>query len=90
MHVAFGTRNGFLAEFDLASIDGENGFTLLSGPSSAFGAAVSSIGDFNGDGIDDLIVQTRKRVPGSPEQAFALFGSRRLSVRDWEELLGSD
>ena len=44
---------------DLAALDGTNGFTLIGSNALDFsGTSVSSAGDVNGDGFDDLIVGT--------------------------------
>jgi len=50
-YVVFGKADGFDATLNLSNLDGSNGFRLDSGASS-----VSSAGDVNGDGLDDLIV----------------------------------
>ena len=49
---------GALAAIDLATLDGTNGFTLIGVDADASGWSVSSAGDVNGDGFDDLIVAT--------------------------------
>ena len=55
-YVVFGRQAGFDARFDLSSLDGNNGFSLAGiDPDDGLGNAVSA-GDFNGDGIDDLLV----------------------------------
>ena len=60
-YVIFGTNAPLGANFDLASLNGTNGFAL-NGPGGALfgnnnaGRAVSAAGDLNSDGIDDLIV----------------------------------
>lgn len=64
--VVFGTSAGRLADFDLQSLDGVEGFRLLGGDPNAdlnnaaqnhvAGRDVGSAGDFNGDGFDDLLV----------------------------------
>jgi Ca2+-binding RTX toxin-like protein len=56
-YIIFGKASGFDLNFDLASLDGSNGFTL-SGLKSYdnLGIAVSSGGDLNDDGFDDLVV----------------------------------
>ncbi|MDJ0649234.1 MAG: calcium-binding protein [Xenococcaceae cyanobacterium MO_188.B19] len=56
-YVVFGTSEGFDAELDLTTLDGSNGF-IVSGidPDGNLGSSVSSVGDINGDGIDDLIL----------------------------------
>jgi hypothetical protein len=49
--------SGALAAIDLATLDGTNGFTLIGVDALDFsGSSVSSAGDVNGDGFDDLIV----------------------------------
>jgi Ca2+-binding RTX toxin-like protein len=68
--VVFGTPQGFGPEFDFATfdgaqnrwvptLDGTNGFMIVSSDPSidlGQGMSVSSAGDINGDGIDDLII----------------------------------
>ncbi|MEO1149315.1 MAG: integrin alpha, partial [Cyanobacteria bacterium J06638_22] len=56
-YVVFGSSSGFDASLDLSALDGSNGFVINGIDSDDFsGSAVSSAGDINGDGIDDLIV----------------------------------
>jgi hypothetical protein len=51
------TGAGALASIDLATLDGTNGFTLIGADfNDLSGRSVSSAGDVNGDGLDDLIV----------------------------------
>jgi hypothetical protein len=56
-YVLFGKAAGFVASLSLSALDGENGFRL---DGAAFGDrtgnSVSSAGDVNGDGFDDLII----------------------------------
>ena len=54
----------FPAQIELADLDGSNGFVLNgidAGDSS--GVSVSSAGDVNGDGIDDLIIGADEADP---------------------------
>ncbi|WP_144876322.1 beta strand repeat-containing protein, partial [Hyella patelloides] len=68
--VVFGAENGFAAEFDLSSLDGNNGFTFLS---NNFLSSVSEAGDVNGDGIDDLIIGGDNH--DELDQSYVVFGS---------------
>jgi len=69
--VVFGGSDvGSSGEFDLTSLDGSNGF-VLSGIDefNGVGTAVSTAGDFNGDGVSDLVVGSYEAGPG-----FVVFG----------------
>ncbi|MBL8496485.1 hypothetical protein ABF87_03525 [Nitrosomonas sp. JL21] len=56
-YVVFGTERPFNAPLDLANLDGNNGFRLDgSAEGDGAGFSVSSAGDINGDGLDDLII----------------------------------
>ena len=55
-YVVFG-QEGFSPNFDLNTLDGSNGFTIKGiAAGNQTGSSVSGIGDFNGDGIDDLAI----------------------------------
>jgi len=78
-YVVFGRQDGFSSTLNLSSLDGSNGFRLdgaASGNDS--GDSVSSAGDINGDGIDDLIIgapsaDNNSRDSGS---SYVVFGSQ--------------
>ncbi len=56
-YVVFGRAAGFGPSFDLATLDGSNGFRLDGiDPDDFSGLGVASAGDFNGDGFGDLII----------------------------------
>ena len=69
----------FPAVFELSSLDGSNGFVIngiLSGDNAGF--SVSGAGDFNGDGIDDLIIGAfgaNRNVLGTAGASYVVFGS---------------
>ena len=63
-YVVFGRNSGFNASLELASLDGTNGFALNGGATNdQSGASVSSAGDVNGDGRDDLIIGAPGTAP---------------------------
>ena len=80
-YVVFGTTEGFDAELDLTSLDGSNGFTIPGiDRNDRLGRSVSSAGDINGDGIDDLIIGTPSADTGynsysSEGEAYVVFGT---------------
>ncbi|MBT3203232.1 MAG: hypothetical protein HN349_02860, partial [Gammaproteobacteria bacterium] len=56
-YVIFGRSIGWPASIELSSLDGSNGFTLKGiNDNDRTGGSVSSAGDVNGDGIDDLVI----------------------------------
>ena len=78
-YVVFGTSGGFGASLDLSSLDGSKGF-VINGIDAVdeSGWSVSSAGDVNGDGIDDLIIGTRGADPNGNSNAgesYVVFGS---------------
>ena len=77
-YVVFGTTAGFPAAFELSSLDGSNGFVLNgidAGDES--GPSVSTVGDVNGDGIDDLIIGALSAEPDgrSGGESYVVFGT---------------
>ena len=64
-YVVFGTQTPFPAEFDVATLDGSNGFMIAGNPADPTSCGVgcvstrgsiSSAGDLNGDGINDIAI----------------------------------
>ena len=71
-YVVFGSNDGFDGVFELTDLDGSNGFAIRGVDSYGnLGRSVSSAGDINGDGIDDLIVG----APGAGTSYYGYYGS---------------
>jgi hypothetical protein len=74
-YVVFGQATGFAANLDLSALDGANGFRISGedGDQRA-GRSVSSAGDANGDGFDDLIIGAHFGVPDFSGASYVVFG----------------
>ncbi len=75
-YVVFGKAAGFDAALDLSSLDGSNGFHLDGAAAyGGFSTSVSSAGDVNGDGFDDVIVGALGAPnSGSYGSSYVVFG----------------
>ncbi|MEM9119176.1 MAG: hypothetical protein AAGD09_15030 [Cyanobacteria bacterium P01_F01_bin.56] len=78
-YVVFGSDQGFDPTFDVSSLNGSNGFRLDGMAGDFSGISVSTAGDFNGDGLDDLIIGGvgggGPMGPPSSSSVYLLFGS---------------
>lgn len=77
VYVIFGSVGlGSSGSLDLSTLDGNNGFVfnsvgdVVGAAINRVGSSISGAGDFNGDGVDDLIIGAR-----SSDQSYFVFGS---------------
>lgn len=76
LYVVFGNKGPLPASFNLADLDGTNGFTINNANSKDEGSyAIGGVGDINGDGLNDIVI-------GNPSannytgQSFIIFGNQ--------------
>jgi len=79
-YIVLGGAGGFgiNGNFNLSTINGTNGFRLTGAAAGDLsGVAVSSAGDINGDGFDDLIVGASSADPNGADSgaSYVIFGS---------------
>ena len=78
-YVVFGAAGGFAPSLSLAALDGTNGFRLDGiDADDRSGNSVSSAGDVNGDGYDDLIIGAFDADPNGNSRAgesYVVFGA---------------
>ncbi len=76
-YVVFGQASGFSANMNLSTLDGTNGFRLDGvADGDRAGLSVSSAGDFNGDGFDDVIIGAYRADPNDSNSgsSYLVFG----------------
>ncbi len=56
VYVVFGTKSGFPDPLPLSTLNGGNGFRLDGASANENAGSAVSVGDFNGDGINDIII----------------------------------
>ncbi|MBL8338183.1 MAG: FG-GAP repeat protein, partial [Rhodoferax sp.] len=75
-YLVFGKASGFNTSLNLSQLNGSQGFALRGeAAGDNAGIAVSSAGDFNGDGLDDLLVGARNGA-GGKGAVYIVFGRR--------------
>lgn len=72
--VIYGKVDNFDATVDASLVDGANGFRLVGDGNSRPGVAVKNGGDFNGDGFDDVLVDSIN-ANSQTGSAYLVFGS---------------
>jgi hypothetical protein len=79
-YVVFGGTNvGSTGSIDLDTLDGSNGFVINGLAIHSFlGTSVSSLGDINGDGIEDLIIGAYASGSNFSGASYVVFGSSNV------------
>ena len=79
-YVVFGAASGYFPNLYLNGLDGTNGFVISSRAAGVeLGLSVSSAGDFNGDGFDDILVSAPGIEPDEnlpTGETYIIFGSQ--------------
>ena len=94
-YVVFGKSGGFASALDLSSLNGSTGFRLDGiDADDQSGYSVSSAGDVNGDGFDDLIIGAHRGDAGGSDsgESYVVFGKSGgfASALDLSSLNGSN
>ncbi|KIE05154.1 FG-GAP repeat protein [Candidatus Jidaibacter acanthamoeba] len=87
-YIIYGSKEGFPANFQPSILNGTNGFTInrITDKNGFFGYSVSSAGDINGDGYDDVIIGAHSwwRTPGEHvSKSYVVFGSKSALSADF-------
>ncbi|MGE0256480.1 MAG: beta strand repeat-containing protein [Alphaproteobacteria bacterium] len=90
VYVLFGTPNGFPSPFDPGLLDGTNGFLLNSAVGTAAGLSVSSAGDVDHDGFDDLLIGAPQGGANLNGQAYIVYGKSLLGAGSIVGTAGDD
>ena len=73
--VIFGQGTNFPVTFNLASLNGSNGFTVYGKTGEALGlGGAGSAGDVNGDNADDRVISSSMSTVMTERNAYVLFG----------------
>ena len=87
-YVVLGKAGGFTAAVDLSALNGKNGFRLDGiDADDQSGVSVSSAGDVNGDGFDDILIGAYGGDPGnslSAGESYVVFGKARGFSPDFD------
>ena len=85
-YIVYGTTTGFATSFDLSSLNGTNGFRVEGlAAGDVIGGSVSSAGDINGDGVEDLLISANG-ANGTAGGAYVVFGGSAIGTSGSFEL----
>lgn len=80
-YIIFGQKK-FPAQFDLETLNGENGFVVRGlGEDGRLGISVSTVGDFNGDGKDDIVLGAPGRSGSTYGTSYVIFGQNSFPAK---------
>ena len=84
-YVVFGGEDAdAMGSLDVSNLDGSNGFSITTiGEDDGLGFSVSSAGDLNADGMDDVVVVAPRSDidnSGSAGEGFVIFGSQTIGA----------
>jgi uncharacterized repeat protein (TIGR01451 family) len=78
-HLVFGSSEAWPQDFELSSLNGVNGVTMIGEASNdGMGRVLEGAGDINGDGVDDVILGASSSTPSSGAfagRSYVVFGS---------------
>lgn len=87
--VIFGSKSLFSSPINISSINGRNGFVINGvNADDNIGRSVSTAGDINGDGINDLIIGVASADPNDNSNSgssFIIFGNDGVFSNDFEQ-----
>lgn len=74
-YIVFGTNKGFPANFNLANLNGNNGFAVTGTNTFDYaGLFATGISDINGDRIDDILISAPGPLGGTPGKSYVIYG----------------
>jgi VCBS repeat-containing protein len=75
-YVVFGFDQSTIDTVDLSALTGTDGFAIQGNAANdRLGFNVTSAGDVNGDGLDDILIGAHHQVNGRPGEAFLILGT---------------
>ncbi|MBE9187540.1 FG-GAP repeat protein [Microcoleus sp. LEGE 07076] len=74
-YIVFGTNQGFPTNFNLANLNGNNGFAVTGTNTFDYaGLFATGISDINGDRIDDILISAPGPLGGTPGKSYVIYG----------------